>query len=85
MPILMFDDGIVSKPIRKEESTEGEKFMKRSLAIFSLVLFLAGIGYAEYPVGAEPPDFGCNDTNGNPWNLYAQRGKVMLINFGATW
>ncbi len=40
---------------------------------------------AEYAVGETPPDFTCDDTYGNSWNLYEQRGKVVLLNFGATW
>jgi peroxiredoxin len=36
-------------------------------------------------VGQTPTDFTCNDWNGGSWNLYAQRGKVVVINFGATW
>lgn len=59
--------------------------MKKHWLFFGLFLLLAGPASAEYQVGEEPPDFGCNDTYGNPWTLYEHRGKVMVVNFGATW
>lgn len=40
---------------------------------------------AVYSVGDVPSDFTCTDWDGNSWNLYDQRGKVVLINFGAIW
>ena len=40
---------------------------------------------AVYAVGETPPDFTCDDTYGNSWNLYEQHGKVVMLNFGATW
>jgi peroxiredoxin len=40
---------------------------------------------ATWAVGDTPPDFTCTDWNGNSWNLYSHRGKVVMINFGATW
>jgi peroxiredoxin len=40
---------------------------------------------AAWLVGQTPTDFTCSDWNGGSWNLYEQRGKVVLINFGATW
>lgn len=40
---------------------------------------------ATHAVGSTPPDFTCTDVYGNTVNLYEQRGKVVLINFGATW
>jgi tRNA U55 pseudouridine synthase TruB len=50
-----------------------------------LGLGLAAAAQAEYAVGQTPPNFSGTDWNGNPWSLYAQRGKVVMINFGATW
>ena len=41
--------------------------------------------WATHAVGTTPPDFNCVDTDGNATTLYEQRGKVVLINFGATW
>lgn len=40
---------------------------------------------AIWTVGQTPTDFTCTDWNGESWNLYAQRGQVVLLNFGATW
>jgi peroxiredoxin len=57
--------------------------MKRVMMLGLLGLALAA--QAEYNVGQVPPDFTCTDWNGNTWNLMAQRGKVVLLNFGATW
>ncbi|MDP2360288.1 MAG: hypothetical protein Q8O14_05995 [bacterium] len=50
-----------------------------------LALACAGPALATHAVGTTPPDFSCTDTDGNTWNLHAQRGKVVLVNFGATW
>ena len=59
--------------------------MKKFWLAGLLMLLGASPLAAEYAVGTEPPDFSCEDTYGNPWSLYAQRGKVVLINCGATW
>ncbi len=59
--------------------------MKRIITISILLLGLAAVASAEYAIGTTPPDFTCNDTYGASWNLYEQRGKVVLLNFGATW
>jgi len=59
--------------------------MKRLVALGVVGLGLALGAQAEYPIGAIPPDFTCTDWDGNTWNLYEQRGKVVLLNFGATW
>jgi thiol-disulfide isomerase/thioredoxin len=57
--------------------------MKRMMVLAWFGLALAA--HAEYSVGQTPPDFTCTDWNGGSFHLYAQRGKVVLINFGATW
>ena len=54
------------------------------VVIFAL-LGLSLAARAEYSVGQTPPNFTCTDWNGGSWELYAQRGKVVLLNFGATW
>jgi len=59
--------------------------MKRILGLGIATLGLALTVQAEYGIGDTPPDFTCTDWNGNSWNLGDQRGKVVLINFGATW
>lgn len=59
--------------------------MKRWIGLGLASLGLAMAANAAYVVGDTPTDFTCTDWNGNSWNLYAQRGKVVFINFGATW
>jgi hypothetical protein len=35
--------------------------------------------------GARAPEFTLSDLNGEEWTLSALRGKVVLLNFWATW
>lgn len=58
--------------------------LHRFPALLALVLLLSGAAQAVWTVGSTPSDFSCTDWNGQGWNLLAQRGKVVLINFGAT-
>jgi len=48
-------------------------------------LLLAATAQAAWTTGQTPADFTLVDWNGQSWNLYAQRGKVVLLNFGTTW
>jgi peroxiredoxin len=57
--------------------------LKRS--VFVLALLCATAAQATYSVGQTPADFTLDDWDGGTWNLAAQQGKVVLINFGATW
>ena len=59
--------------------------MKNFLVLSAATLGLALAVQAEYSVGQTPPNFTCTDWNGGSWELFAQRGKVVLLNFGATW
>ncbi len=59
--------------------------MKKLLLILLLLTLATAPALAVYGVGETPPDFTCEDTYGNTWNLYDQRPKVVLLNFGATW
>jgi|GEM_PF-2311782 len=59
--------------------------MKRVFVLGLLGLGLVAGAHAQYGLGQTPPNFSGTDWNGNAWSLYAQRGKVVLINFGATW
>ena len=59
--------------------------MKRLSYSGLAALFLAQAAFAVYQIGDTPTDFTCDDWDGGSWNLYDQRGKVVLINFGATW
>lgn len=59
--------------------------LRRPFAVLALWLALGSQAGAVWTVGTTPTDFTCTDWNGQSWNLYAQRGKVVLLNFGATW
>jgi hypothetical protein len=59
--------------------------VKRLLIILLLMSMYSSTALAVYAVGETPPDFTCDDTYGNSWNLYEQHGKVVMLNFGATW
>jgi hypothetical protein len=54
-------------------------------AVILGLLGCAVAAQAQWAVGQTPSDFTCTDWDGGSWNLYEQRGKVVLINFGATW
>jgi cytochrome oxidase Cu insertion factor (SCO1/SenC/PrrC family) len=58
--------------------------MKRVIGLGLATLSLAVVASAQYQVGQTPANFTCNDWDGGSWSLYDQRGKVVLINFGAT-
>jgi hypothetical protein len=58
--------------------------MKTSLTLVTL-LSIASFASAAWQVGETPTDFTLSDWDGGSWNLYSQRGQVVLINFGATW
>ncbi len=68
----------------------------RLLIQFSLVLLLASLltacgkkpetgGVSTATVGQPAPSFVLNDTNGRTWNLADLKGKVVFVNFWATW
>lgn len=57
---------------------------RRFLALLAGLL-LSSTVHAVWSVGQTPADFTLVDWNGQSWNLQAQRGKVVLLNFGATW
>ncbi len=59
--------------------------MKHKLALGLATLGLVLVAQARYSVGDVPADFTCNDWNGGSWNLESFRGKVVVLNFGATW
>ncbi|NIQ97042.1 MAG: TlpA family protein disulfide reductase [Desulfuromonadales bacterium] len=64
-------------------------------ACFCLVMTLPAFGMSEQPkktprgssakVGAEAPDFTLSDMNGESVSLSDYRGKVVFLNFWATW
>ncbi|MCA9786898.1 MAG: TlpA family protein disulfide reductase [Candidatus Cloacimonetes bacterium] len=59
--------------------------MNRFAATVLAMLGFALSAHAVYLVGDTPADFSATDWNGNPWSLYEHRGKVVLLNFSASW
>jgi len=59
--------------------------MTRTAPAAWLTVLLAAAARATFPVGAEPPDFTCTDTDGVDFTLSEHRGQVVMVNFGATW
>ena len=59
--------------------------MKRVLISVPAILCLVLPVFAVWHIGDSPTDFTCDDWDGESWNLYSQRGKMVVINFGATW
>lgn len=59
------------------------------MAAFALLLALAANAPAKTPVKLKPgdvaPQFSRGDLQGHPFDLKAQRGKVVLIDFWASW
>ena len=56
-------------------------FMSRIASVASLVLLCAGPTLA----GEAAPDFSLRDINGKEVSLSSHKGKVVLVNFWATW
>ncbi|MCA9781958.1 MAG: hypothetical protein KC518_00120 [Candidatus Cloacimonetes bacterium] len=54
-----------------------------------LTCFSVTAAWAQHPLGTQPPDFTCDTTLpgswGDDWTLSDHRGKVVMLNFGATW
>jgi peroxiredoxin len=46
---------------------------------------LQGLGLAGYPAGTRPPEFSGATVDGRPLSLESLRGRVVLLNFWATW
>lgn len=46
---------------------------------------LQGLNLSAYPPGAKPPEFSGHTTDGQTVSLVSLRGKVILLNFWATW
>ena len=53
----------------------------------ALGLLAAGPGHAQAPpaIGSLPPDIGTKDRTGQPVDLAALRGKVVIVTFWASW
>ena len=53
---------------------------------FSLALFISGCGESPVAaVGKPAPNFDTVDLNGEVWSLSKLKGKVVFVNFWATW
>lgn len=74
--------------------------MSKKIQAAALVMFIAGVlaltfmesgdrlttkGGKPLQIGAAAPAFDLKDTNGKTWRLDELRGKVVLVNFWATW
>ena len=61
--------------------------MKRWICALFLLLAVTACNKQEAPAteGAQAPDFTLNDLSGRPVQLSSLRGKVVLLNFWATW
>ena len=56
------------------------------ILVVSIALFFAGCGKSQVAsVGKPAPDFDTVDLQGNVWSLSKLRGKVVFVNFWATW
>ncbi|MFO1465728.1 MAG: TlpA disulfide reductase family protein [Steroidobacteraceae bacterium] len=51
----------------------------------SLCVAVSGVAEAAKPAPVEAPEFAKADLQGATWRLTALRGKVVLLNFWATW
>ena len=56
-----------------------------TLAIGQPAGMLQGLGLAGYPADTRPPGFSAATVDGPPLSLESLRGRVVLLNFWATW
>jgi peroxiredoxin len=63
------------------------RFSQRVAFSLCLALFIAGCYAAEdrAAVGLTAPDFSLTDKDGKTWTLSSLKGKVVFLNFWATW
>ncbi|TAH26625.1 MAG: TlpA family protein disulfide reductase [Cytophagales bacterium] len=60
--------------------------MKTNIASWSLAfLLIAQISFAQIKVGDIAPDFTVKDTASNPISLYQTKGKIIILDFWASW
>lgn len=79
--------------ITLEEEKEGKGRTKSSAIIIAIVILAGIIGavwlqsskYAPVTVGSPAPDFTLADRDGNKYTLSSLKGKVVFVNFWATW
>jgi len=61
------------------------KRVSGSVWILLMICAVAVNSFAQYQPGDKVDDFTLQDTDGEPVNLYDFSGKVILLNFFATW
>ena len=64
------------------------RFRRRALSVFIVSIcwiWLTGMGDRPSLVSGPAPSFTLNDLDGRPVNLTDYRGKIVLLNFWATW
>lgn len=79
--------------ITLEEEKEGKGSAKTSAIIIAIVILAGIIGavwlqsskYSPVTVGSPAPDFKLADRDGKEYTLSSFRGKVVFVNFWATW
>lgn len=79
--------------ITLEEEKEGKGRTKSSAIIIAIIILVGIIGavwmqsskYAPVTVGSSAPDFKLADRDGKEYTLSSFRGKVVFVNFWATW
>ncbi len=75
------------------EEKEGKGRTKSGAIIIAIIILVVIIGavwlqsskYAPVTVGAPAPEFTLADRNGKEYSLSSLRGKVVFVNFWATW
>ena len=64
-------------------------FVRKGMALFFVLImigiFVAGEVSAQYAVGDTVSDFSLMTTTGNTRSLYTFKGKIIVLNFFATW
>jgi peroxiredoxin len=69
----------------KREIKTLKRFVKCTVLIVTALLLSAGAGFAAGQANRKAPDFTLEDMQGNKVSLSDFRGKIVMINFWATW
>ena len=87
----LLNSAIARKRSRAEERLKQFKLLLIALLIFCSVFTAEGFAQPPSPFavdklsGQRAPDFTLKDINGNPVSMSSFKGKVVLLNFWATW
>lgn len=68
-----------------KSSTSSRRTATRVVLVTGLITALTTTAGATVRTGEAPPPIGLPDTNGSPVDLEALRGKVVLVDFWASW